>query len=81
MFGTLGQQRSIEIAVLVLRANNSTEATMCPMDPTSEHFIHAEKLRQLRKQLSETSDELQRKEILNQIREIEEEIEGKPQKN
>jgi hypothetical protein len=53
---------------------------MCPADPTSEHFIHAEKLRQLRQQLSETSDELQRKELLSQIREIEEEIEGKPPK-
>ena len=53
---------------------------MCPMDPMSEHFIHAEKLRQLRQQLSETSDELTRKEILSRIREIEEEIEGKPQK-
>ena len=63
-----------------LRANNSTEATMCPADPTSEHFIHAEKLRQLRQRLPETSDELQRKEILRQIGEIEEEIEGKPQK-
>jgi len=54
---------------------------VCQMDPTSEHFIHAERLRQLRQQLSETSDELTRKEILSQIREIEEEIEGKPQKN
>jgi hypothetical protein len=53
---------------------------MCPVDPTSEHFIHAEKLRQLRKQLSETSGELQRNELLSQIREIEEEIEGKPPK-
>lgn len=53
---------------------------MCPADTIREH-IYAEKLRQLRQQLSETSDELQRKEILNQIREIEEEIEGKPQKN
>ena len=53
---------------------------MCPMDPTSEHFIHAEKLRQLRQQLSKTSDELKRKQILSKIREIEEEIEGKPLK-
>jgi hypothetical protein len=53
---------------------------MCPANPTSEHFIHAEKLRQLRQQLSKTSDELQQKEILRQIEEIEEEIEGK-QKN
>jgi len=50
------------------------------MDPTSEHFIHAERLRHLRQQLSETSDELQRKEILRQIEEIEEEIKGKPNK-
>jgi hypothetical protein len=53
---------------------------MCPANPTSEHFIHAEKLRQFRQQLSETSDELQRKELLSQIREIEEEIEGTPPK-
>jgi hypothetical protein len=51
-----------------------------PMDPMSEHFVHAEKLRQLRQQLSKTSDGLKQKEILSQIREIEEEIEGKPQK-
>jgi hypothetical protein len=47
---------------------------MRPMDPTSEHFIHAEKLRQLRQQLVETTDHLQRKEILRQIEEIDEEL-------
>ena len=45
---------------------------MRPTDPTSEHFIHAEKLRQLRQQLAETTDQLQRKEIARQIEEIEE---------
>jgi hypothetical protein len=49
------------------------------MDPNSEHFIHAEKQRRLRQQLSETSDESRQKEILSQIREIEDEIEKKPQ--
>jgi len=44
------------------------------MDPTSEHFIHAEKLRQLRQQLVETTDQLQRKEILKQIEEIDEQL-------
>jgi len=58
-------------ATLQLRAN-STEATMRPTDPTSEHFIHAEKLRQLRQQLAKTTDQLQRKEIARQIEEIEE---------
>ena len=47
-------------------------ATMRPTDPTSEHFIHAEKLRQLRQQLAKTTDQLQRKEIARQIEEIEE---------
>ena len=49
-------------------------------NPNSEHFIYAEELGQLRQRLTETFDELQRKEILRQIEEIEEEIEGKPQK-
>jgi hypothetical protein len=43
---------------------------MSPPDPTSEHFIYAEKLRHLRQQLT---DHLQREEILRQIEEIEEE--------
>jgi hypothetical protein len=47
---------------------------MCPTNPSSEHFIHAEKLRQLRQQLVETTDQLQRKEILMQIEEIDEEL-------
>jgi hypothetical protein len=46
---------------------------MSPPDPTSEHFIYAEKLRHLRQQLTETTDHLQREEILRQIEEIEEE--------
>jgi len=51
-------------------------ATMRPTDPTSEHF-RAQKLQQLRQQLAETTDHLQRKEILRQIEEIEEESENK----
>ncbi len=50
------------------------------MDPTSQHFIYAEKLRNLRQQLSDATDELQRKQILRQIEEIDEEIKGKPNK-
>ena len=46
---------------------------MRPVNPTSEHFIHAEKLRNLRQQLAETTDQLLREEILRQIEEIEEE--------
>jgi len=46
-------------------------------NPTSEHFIHAEKLRQLRQQLVKTTDPLKQKEILRQIEEIDEEIEGR----
>ena len=53
---------------------------MYPANPTSEHFIHAEKLRQLRQQLAETTDPLKQKEIMRQIEDIDEEIEGK-QKN
>ena len=53
---------------------------MSPASPTSEHFIHAEKLRQLRQQLVETNDPAKQKEILRQIEEIDEEIEGR-QKN
>lgn len=49
-------------------------ATMRPTNPTSEHFIHAEKLRDLRLQLAETADHLRREEILRQIEEIEEEL-------
>ena len=45
---------------------------MRPVNPTSEHFIHAEKLRNLRQQLAETTDQLRREEILRQIEEIEE---------
>jgi len=46
-------------------------------NPTGEHFIHAEKLRQLRQQLAKTTDPLMQKEILRQIEEIDEEIEGR----
>ena len=47
---------------------------MHPTNPTSEHFIHAEKLRNLRLQLAETIDHSRREEILRQIEEIEEEL-------
>lgn len=45
---------------------------MRPMDPASEHFSQAEKLRRLRLQLAQTSDEPQRHLILRQIEELEE---------
>ena len=45
---------------------------MSPMDPAGEHFIQAEKLRELRLKLAETSDEPQRHIILRQIEELEE---------
>jgi hypothetical protein len=47
---------------------------MQPTNPTSEHFIHAEKLRDLRLLLAETSDHLRQEEILRQIADIEEEL-------
>ncbi|MGC2438226.1 MAG: hypothetical protein WA478_16230, partial [Pseudolabrys sp.] len=47
---------------------------MCPADTIREH-IYAEKLRQLRQQLSETFDEVERSEILRQVEEVEAEIE------
>ena len=43
---------------------------MRPTDPTSEHFSQAEKLRQLRLQLAQTTDEPQRHVILRQIEEL-----------
>ncbi|MGB8614412.1 MAG: hypothetical protein WCD60_22710, partial [Pseudolabrys sp.] len=49
-------------------------AMMCPADTIREH-IYAEKLRQLRQQLSETFDEVERSEILRQVEEVEAEIE------
>lgn len=50
---------------------------MSTADPTSEHFIHAEKLRRLRQQLTETIDHARRVEIVRQIEEIEEESNNK----
>jgi hypothetical protein len=47
---------------------------MRPTNPASEHFIHAEKLRDLRLQLADTADHSRRQEILRQIEEIEEEL-------
>jgi hypothetical protein len=45
---------------------------MNPMDPTSEHFGQAQKLRELRLQLAAATDEPQRHIILRQIEELEE---------
>ena len=45
---------------------------MSPMNPANEHFIQAEKLRELRLKLAATSDEPQRHIILRQIEELEE---------
>jgi hypothetical protein len=53
--------------------DKAMEATMCPTAPASEHFGQAEKLRQLRLQLVETTDEPKRHIILRQIEELEEE--------
>jgi hypothetical protein len=47
---------------------------MRPMNPTSEHFIYVEKLRDLRLQLAETDENLRRDVILRQIEEIEDEL-------
>ena len=46
---------------------------MYPTEPASEHFSQAEKPRQLRLQLAETTYEPQRHIILRQIEELEEE--------
>ena len=53
------------------------EATMGPTNPASERFSQAEKLRQLRLQLAETTDEPRRHVILRQIEELEEESKTK----
>jgi len=45
---------------------------MSTIDPTGEHFMRAEKLRQLRQKLAGETDILQREELLKQIEEIEE---------
>jgi len=45
---------------------------MYPTDQASEHFVQAEKLRQLRLKLAAMSDEPQRHIILRQIEELEE---------
>jgi hypothetical protein len=50
---------------------------MQPTNPTSEHFIHAEKLRNLRQQLAATSDHLRQEEILRQIEEIDDELKNR----
>jgi hypothetical protein len=47
---------------------------MSAIDQISEHFIYAEKLRQLRQQLMETIDHSRRAQILRQVEEIEEEL-------
>ena len=48
---------------------------MCPTEQTREHSTQAEKLRRLRLQLADTSDEPQRHIILRQIEELEDESE------
>jgi hypothetical protein len=45
---------------------------MCPTDLINQYFSHAEKMRQLRLQLAETTDELERQKRLKQIEELEE---------
>lgn len=45
---------------------------MNPTEPAGEHFIQAEKIRRLRLQLAETTDEPQRHLILRQIEALEE---------
>ena len=45
---------------------------MCPTDLINQYFSQAEKVRQLRLQLSETTDEHERDRILKQIEELEE---------
>jgi hypothetical protein len=45
---------------------------MSTIDPTGEHFMRAEKLRQLRQKLAGEIDILRREELLKQIEEIEE---------
>ncbi len=45
---------------------------MSPTETPIEHFTQAEKLRQLRLQLAETTDEPQRHLILRQIEDLEE---------
>jgi hypothetical protein len=48
---------------------------MAEASDTIREHIYAEKLRQLRQQLSETFDEVERSEILRQVEEVEAEIE------
>jgi hypothetical protein len=73
----LSRQEAGRSAALRIGTNDFTEATMSAIDPTSEHFVYAEKLRRLRQQLTETIDHLQREEILRQIEEIEEGLKNK----
>lgn len=49
---------------------------MTAMDPTNVHFSYVEKLRELRERLARETDMAQRDELLRQIKEIEEELEG-----
>ncbi|MGB9044556.1 MAG: hypothetical protein WCC81_19070 [Pseudolabrys sp.] len=68
------------ITVLIRTSRHGIPAIYGTRQYSEAGGLMNEKLRQLRQQLSETSDELQRKELLSQIREIEEEIEGNPPK-
>lgn len=50
---------------------------MNPTESAGEHFIQAEKIRRLRLQLADATDEPQRHLILRQIEELEEETKRK----
>lgn len=51
---------------------------MNPTNAVGEDYVQAERLRELRLQLAETSDEPQRHIILRQIEELEDEAKRKP---
>ncbi len=50
---------------------------MNPMDAAGDDFVRADKLRRLRLQLAETTEEAQRHVILRQIEELEDEAKRK----
>lgn len=52
---------------------------MTPVDQAGEHFIQAEKIRDLRLKLAETNDEAERHVILRKIEELEDQ--AKPRQN
>ena len=53
---------------------------MPPMDQASEHFIQADKIRELRVKLAETQDEAERHVILRKIEELEDQAKARHQK-